>query len=371
MEQTIEQLIDEIKAYSNTNLKEQAQSYDESGEYPEAIMNYLFDRKLLHLIINHNELNGQYSDFLEIIRLLSKTFAAVGSILFTQATCGVYPISKFGTTIQKINYLERLMSGEMIASFALNEVESGSNIQHIHTIAEKTDDGWRLDGEKVTISNAPIANLFYVVAKVYDADGNNQYGIFLIERGTPGLTIGSPDEKIGVKALPVSSVSLENVEVNHDALLGNTLDGLKQVEQILNKLRLAIAAQSIGIAQGALEMGYKHVTYERRFGQRLIDLQDTQVKMAEAQTKIAAAEASLFYVLKHDPNDTIQVSMLKLIASGTATQVTETVMQVTGGYAFMKHNEIERYVRDARITAIYGGSSNTHKRIISIPWLKK
>lgn len=371
MEQKIEHLIEEIREYVNSYVKEQAKLYDQTGEYPEEIMKYLFDRKLLHLIINHNGLNGQYSDFLKIIRIISKHFAAVGSILFTQATCGVYPMVKFGTTIQKLSYLEKLMSGDIMASFALNEVESGSYVKQIRTTATKTEQGWKINGEKISISNAPVANLIYVVAKVDQEYSDNQFGIFLVERQTSGVKIGSAEEKVGVRALPVSTIKLDDVEVGEHALLGNELNGIKQVESILNKLRISIASQSIGIAQGAMDIGFKHVTYDRQFGQRLIDLHDTQFKMAEAQTKIAAARSSLEYVLNHDPQDTIQVSMLKLIASNAATEVTETIMQVTGGYAFMKNNEIERFVRDAKITAIYGGSSDTQKRIISLPWLKK
>lgn len=371
MERKIEQILHEISEFSSSILKIEAKNFDQTCEYPEAIMKYLFDYKLLHLMLTHNGLNGTFSDLLKLIRIISKNFASVGSILLTQATCGVFPMVEFGTTIQKLQYLEKLISGEIIGSFALNETDSGSYVKHIRTTAVKTEIGWKINGKKISISNAPVANIFYVVARIEQESNEDQFGIFIVDKAVSGLKIDPPSEKVGVRALPVSSIELNDVIVNEQALLGNEFNGANQVEKILNILRIAIASQSIGIAQGAMEIGFKHVTYDRRFGQRLIDLQDIQIKMADSQTKIAAAKSSLDYVLNHDLQDTVQVSMLKLIASNAATEVTETIMQVTGGYAFMKNNEIERFVRDAQVTAIYGGSASTQRRIISLPWLKK
>lgn len=371
MEKNIKELLDEVRVYASTELKSQAKQFDQDEHYPKEIMDYLFQQELLHLLIDFNGFKGTFGDFLRVIRIISKHFAAVGSILLTQAACGVFPMYHFGTMNQKVQYLERILSGECIASFAVNEPESGSYLENIRTTAVKKSDGWVLNGEKVSISNAPIANLFYIAARIENEFEDDQFGLFLVERDTPGFEVGESDLKMGIKALPVGSIHLDNVKIPLDSILGNDLNGAYQVEMITNRLRLAIAAQSLGIAQGAMERGLKYVTFDRRFGQRLIDLQNTQLRLAEAQTRIESARAYTARVYEESCDDTIKVSMAKLLASDVAIEITETIMQVTGGYAYMRNNEIERFVRDAKLTAIYGGSSTTQKRIISQPWLKK
>lgn len=367
-------LLDQIQTYASQTLRKVAKHYDQDESYPAQEMDDLFEMGVLSFLVDKDNRAQGISDFLKTIRIISREFASVGSILLTQASGGILPIDRYGTQAQKDAYLADLVSGEKLAAFAIGERESGSYIKNIRTTARPSGQGWILDGEKTSISNAPVADVFFIVAKIEDKQSladEAKVGIFIVEANHPQLKVEGPDLKMGIKALPVSNIQFKQLQLGQQALLGDIRDAGSVVDYLLNLQRLMIAAQSIGIARGAMDRGLKYVTYDRRFGQRLIDLQNTQLRLAEAQTKIEAATAFLHSIADAGTLDTRKISMIKLMASDMAIEVTETIMQVTGGYAYMRNNEIERFVRDAKVTAIYGGSSTTQKIIISRPWVNK
>jgi butyryl-CoA dehydrogenase len=174
---------------------------------------------------------------------------------------------------------------------------------------------------------------------------------------------------MGIKSLPVAGIDLTAVSLPKDALLGDKDSGLEQIQSILNRNRLSVAAQSLGIAGGALERGLQYVSYDRNLGKRLIDMQSTQFKLAEIETNIYASRALLLSVIDENQFDSRFVAMAKLAASDLAIETAESVIQMTGGYGYMRNNDIERFVRDAKITAIYGSSSSRLKRVIAEPWV--
>ncbi|MFC4710834.1 acyl-CoA dehydrogenase family protein [Enterococcus eurekensis] len=361
-----------VENYANTTIREVATQYDASEQFPQAEWDYLVNLGILYMVVEPPEsLIPSYKAFIRLIRIISKQFPALGSILLTQASYAIWPLFQFGTAAQKARYLEPLLKGEIFGSFAANEIDSGSNLQQMETIALETAEGWIITGEKAFISNAPISTLFSVVSKTRSLKGEEGFGVFLIDRDTEGLTVGPLENKMGIKSLPVAGVSLKSVFVPHTALLGDVMQGLKQVQSVLNRNRLAISAQAIGIAQGALDRGLEYVSFERNIGKRLIDLKTNQYRLADVQTKILATRAFLLQTLDEAPDDTQRVAMIKLAASDLAIDVTETIINVTGGYGYMRNNEIERFVRDAKITAIYGGSSDTQRYIIAEPWRLK
>lgn len=357
-------LLKEIEQYSEKILTNEAVYYDKNNIFPKDIIQYFFKQNIFELLLKNID---DYKDFLQIIKIVSKCFASVGSILLTQGAFGIWPIYKFGTDSQKNRYLQNLLNGNIFASFALHEPDSGSDIDCIKTVAKKYQNGWKICGNKTFISNAPISSLFLIVAKIENKD---DIGIFLVDRNISGLYISSPEDKIGIKALPVSNLYLDNVVISEDKLLGNSLSGKKYVTDIMNKIKLSISAQAIGIAQASLEKGLIYANYTRRFGQRLIDLTDNQFQLAELDTYITAADSLLNQIIEKEENNSLKISMIKLFASDVAIKTTETIIQMSGGYGYMKDNDIERYARDAKVTAIYGGSSSTQKKIISLPWVK-
>lgn len=365
-------LIDTVKEYSQTVLPEQAKHYDAVEEFPQELLDYFIkEHDIFRLLIADTEDDLGFKAFLEVIRLVSQNFAALGSILLTQGTYAIWPLYRFGTKRQQDAYIEAMVQGDKIGGFALTEVEYGSDIDMLEARAIETDDGWLITAEKQSVSNGPVATVYLVVAKAIKRNGDEALGIFMVERDTPGITVGDPMEKMGIKALPVGTLSLKDVKVPKNAVLGEILAGREQMEAILNKMKIAIATQALGIAQGAHAKGLLYASYERNFGKRLIDVQMTQFKLAELATVITATEALLHRVVDQGSEDTVQVAMIKLMASNVAIQATEEVIQVTGGYGYMRNNDIERFVRDAKVTAIYGGSSTSQKKLIAQPWVSK
>uniref|UniRef100_UPI0035A058C9 acyl-CoA dehydrogenase family protein n=1 Tax=Jeotgalibaca porci TaxID=1868793 RepID=UPI0035A058C9 len=252
--------------------------------------------------------------------------------------------------------------------FGLSEENDSGDPTYIHTLAVETPFGWVINGNKKYISNAPLATVLLVAARTKSLDGSDGTGIFIIEADRKGLTVTEPMEKTGIRPLQVASVQLQQVEVAHDALLGNILEGVDQVTFTMNLMKLSVAMQAVGIAHGAFAKGLEHMSVVRKFGNRLIDNQSTQERMADMKTSIYSAEAFVRMVMT-DTQNSIEVAMAKLLTANIALQVTESIIQLTGGYGFMKDSDIERYIRDAKVTSIYGGSSRSQRRMITEPWV--
>lgn len=363
------EFLKEIETYTQNNLAPVAKEYDESGEFPTDLLPFFFENHSFKFLISDSKEN--LAVFLEAIRIVSTKFASLASILLTQGLYAVSPFYSFGTEKQKDINLKNLVHGNKLGGFAMTEDHSGSDLSYLETTAWETENGWTINGSKKYVSNAAKADLFLVVAKAKKLNGETGIGIFIVERSNEGLNISESMDKMGIKSLPVSSINLDKVSVPKDALLGETLNGEEQVEQIMNLMKLAVSMQAIGISQGSFEKGLHYLSLVRKFGNRLIDNQITQQTMADMNTNIHSAEAFTRYIILDNPQDTVEVAMAKILTSNTAIETTETIIQLTGGYGYMKDSEIERYVRDAKITAIYGGSSDSQRKIVAQPWLKK
>lgn len=362
------EVLKEIETYTLDNLASVAKEYDESGEFPTDLLPFFFENNSFKFLTSNSK--EDLGVFLEIIRIVSTKFASLASVLLTQGLYAVSPFYSFGTDAQKEKYLENLVNGNKLGGFAMTEEDGGSDLSYLQTTAWETENGWTINGSKKYVSNAAKADLFLVVAKAQKLNGETGMGIFIVKHSNEGLTISQTMDKMGIKSLPVSSIILDKVSVPKAALLGETLNGEEQVEQIMNLMKLAVSMQAIGISQGSFDKGLHYLSLVRKFGNRLIDNQITQQTMADMNTNIHSAEAFTRYIILDDPQNTVEVAMAKILTSNTAIETTETIIQLTGGYGYMKDSEIERYVRDAKITAIYGGSSDSQRKIVAEPWLK-
>ena len=358
--------LEEVETYTEETIAGIARYYDETEEFPHEPMEYFFQNDFFSLLTSNSE--EDLMVFLETIRIVSSKFAALGSILLTQGFYAVAPLHQFGTDEQKAKYLPDLISGKSYGGFGLSEENDSGDPTYIHTLAVETPLGWVINGNKKYISNAPLATVLLVAARTKSLDGSDGTGIFIIEADRKGLTVTEPMEKTGIRPLQVASVQLQQVEVAHDALLGNILEGVDQVTFTMNLMKLSVAMQAVGIAQGAFAKGLEHMSVVRKFGNRLIDNQSTQERMADMKTSIYSAEAFVRMVMT-DTQNSIEVAMAKLLTANIALQVTESIIQLTGGYGFMKDSDIERYIRDAKVTSIYGGSSRSQRRMIAEPWV--
>lgn len=364
-------LLQEVREYTNSELADVAQHFDSTEEFPETQLNQFLALDIFRLLLNEEDQGESLQAFMEVIRLVSKEFAAMASILLTQGTYAIWPLQRYGTKRQKDAYLEKLVSGQILGAFAMHEALDEGDLNLMRTTAIETADGWLINGEKETVSNSTKASLIFVVAKARKLNGDQSIGVFLVDADQEGIEIGKPTEKMGIRSLPVAPVLLKDVKIGKDAVLGGLLAGKEQVESIFTKMKLAIAMQALGISQGAFEKGLHYASLNRNFGKRLIDIENTQLVLADVKAKTFSSRAMLAQVALHYSDDPIHVAMAKLAASDTAIEVTEAIIQVTGGYGYMRNNDIERFVRDAKVTSIYGGSSTSQKKIIAKPWLNK
>lgn len=363
----MQRLIEKTKVYTNSDLSKQAKHFDETSEYPREFVGYFFQQNIFSLLTSTE--NVDLAAFLEIIRIISTKFASLASILMTQGFYGVVPFYYFGTESQRSNYLSDLLKGNKMGAFGLSEENQDSS--SLQTIARETEKGWEINGSKKYISNAPVADVFLIVAKTYKLNGSEGVGIFIVEQSNSGLKVSEPMNKLGVKSLPVASVTLNKVKVGKDCLLGNELNGEEPMNFIMNLMKLSVSMQAVGISQGSFNKGLDHMSIVRKFGNRLIDNQATEQSMVKLKTNIYSAEAFVRQIILTNPQDTVEMAMVKLLTTDMAVKTTEKMIQLTGGYGFMKESEIERYMRDAKVTAIYAGSSQSQMKIISQLWMNK
>lgn len=363
-----QKLLEEVEAYTEQKLASVARHYDDTDEFPHDEMAYFFEKGYFSLLTSDS--NEDVSTFFETIRIVSTKFAALASILLTQGFYAVAPIAQFGTVEQKKKYLNSLVEGKLYGGLGLTEENERGDSFYLNTTATRTETGWVINGEKKYISNAPIADILLITAKCEQPDGSQELGIFLVDTKAEGVKISEPLEKMGIKSLPVASVFLENVAVANEALLGEAIDGMKQIEFTMNLMKLSVAMQAIGISQGTLVKGLDYMSLVRKFGNRLIDNQSTQQTMADIKTNIYSSAAFVRMIIKENPQNTIEVAMAKLLTANIAVEATESIIQLTGGYGYMKDSEIERYIRDAKVIAIYGGSSDSQRRMITKPWIE-
>ncbi len=371
MNETMNHLISRIADFSKTVIRPNAFEYDKTEAFPEEQLNQLSDMGVLRMPFDrlHGGLGGSFKDLLEVIRIVSRDCASTASILLTQTSMSLWPIYQYGTERQKQMYLPAMLSGEAFGAFGLNELGMGNDLENMETLAVEKENHWELSGAKAFVSNAGKANVYLIGSKTLAKDGTSGYGTFIITAEMRGLTIGNREEKMGIRALPVASLEFDQICVSKENLLGGSCNGEEQCQSISDHMRLSIAAQAIGIAEGSFERALNYVSQDRKFGQRLIDLRNTQFKLAEMYTELQAAAALLDQVAKNDQLDSIMVAMVKLKAANTSIEMTEMAIQVTGGYGYMRNNDIERYVRDAKLTAIYGGTLETQKDTIAKKWI--
>lgn len=368
---TMEQIISQVSDFSKNVIQPVAAEYDKTEAFPEVQLKQLSDMGVLRIPFArlYGGLGGSFKDMLAVIRIVSKDCASTASILLTQSSMGIWPIYNYGTEQQKQLYLPAMLSGESFGAFGLNELGMANDLENMETLAVEKENHWELTGAKAFVSNAGKANIYLIGSKTLAKDGTIGYGIFIVTAKMLGLTIGDREEKMGIRALPVASLKFDQICIPKENLLGSSCNGEEQCQAISDHMRLSIAAQAIGIAEGAFERALNYVSQDRKFGQRLIDLRNTQFKLAEMYTELKAAAALLNEVAKNEQLDSMMVAMVKLKAANTAVEMTEMAIQVTGGYGYMRNNDIERYVRDAKLTTIYGGTLETQKDTIAKKWV--
>lgn len=355
--------IESIEEHFNKTLVEFSTECDTDNGYPTQLVRYILkDPKYIELIggLTQNDTFKLYND---LIFEISKSFPSLASVLLTNSVNGVLPLQLFGTDSQKSHYLERAINGELMGCVAHSE-DYGSDFDFIETTAHQVDGGWELNGVKPTVSNAEVGNFFWVTAKVKDKD---QYGIFLVERNGVGLTIDPPIDKTGMKALHVNQVNLNQVVVSEDCLLGEELNAKAQYVPIVQHLKITVVSLALGLIHQVLEVGKQNLSLDRNIGRRLIET--TEVRTLVAKLEVEYQMLKNFQQMILDGGITeYNCAIAKLKAANLASKAADEIIQISGGYGFMKNNRINYLYRDSQAIKLYGGSTTSQNEIIEKNW---
>ncbi len=302
------------------------------------------------------------------IEELSRVCASIGLCVTVHNSVGALPIAIFGTETQKQRFLPPLACGERIGAFCLTEANAGSDAGGVETNAVKIDDGYIINGTKIFVTNGGICGYALIFATISDDSDRQSTSVFIVEKGMPGFSVGEIEDLCGMRANPVSSLFLEDCKIPLDNCLGGSVSGTKVALTALDSGRIGIAAQALGIAQGAFEAAVKYSKERQQFRKPISSFQTIQNYLADMATEIDAARLLLYRAcaLKDEkkPFGT-EAAMAKLYCSRIATQTTNVAMQIHGGYGYSKEYDVERYFRDAKVTEIYEGTSEVQRLVIS------
>lgn len=342
----------------------------EKGKFPRDIMKKMGELGLMGITAPEN-LGGADMDFTSYIiaiNELSKVSATVGVILSVHTSVGTNPIIYYGNQQQRLKYVPKLASGEWLGAFCLTEPGAGSDAASIKTRAVKSGDHYVINGSKVFITNGGEAHIYIIFAVTDPAAGTRGISAFIVNQHTPGLIIGKDEHKMGLHGSRTVQLTFDNMKVPVENLLGEEGDGFKIAMSNLDVGRIGIAAQSLGIAEAALEAATKYAQERVQFGKPIVANQGIGFKLADMATAVEAAKLLVYRAANLRTKGLPcgkEASMAKLFASKTAVQVTTEAIQVFGGYGYTKDYPVERYFRDAKVTEIYEGTSEIQKIVIS------
>jgi alkylation response protein AidB-like acyl-CoA dehydrogenase len=360
-----------IRQIARERVAPRAAEVDERAEYPHDLRQLLAEQDILGLPFE-TEHGGTGTGALMLnmaIEEIAKACASTALIVMVQEL-GTLPIKLFGSEEQKQRFLPRCATGEWSPAFALSEPEAGSDPGGMRTRAVKDGEDWVIDGTKNWITNLGIAD-FYVLFAVTDREAGHSRGItaFIVEADRPGFSVGKLEHKLGIRGSPTGQPIFDGVRVPGENVIGEPGEGFKVAMETLDRSRLGVASQALGIAQGATDYAATYASERRQFGQPINSFQAIQFKLADMETQCAAGRELLYQacakVDRGDPDVGKYSAMAKLFCSDVAMQVTVEAVQVLGGYGYVKEYPVERMMRDAKITQIYEGTNEIQRLVIA------
>jgi alkylation response protein AidB-like acyl-CoA dehydrogenase len=379
MELTIEQadIRKAAREFAEGEFRDRAKEFDEKEEFDQSIWKKACEYGFVGTFIEE-VYGGHGLGFLDhsiICEEFWRVDPGCGQAILS-CTFGSEMIQAFGSEEQKKHYLPPLVTGDAIIGFAITEPDAGSDVTMVKTRAEKKGDTYIINGSKMFITNGCLANyiLVYAVTHPEEKVVHKRCSIILVETSTPGYEATKIHGKLGIRASDTAEISFNNVEVPVENLVGQEQRGFYQLMDFFNMTRNHVAAQGVGVAQGALEMAIAHIKTRKAFGGTLSKLQGVQFKIAEMATRIEAARSLYWrsaYLLDHGKIDPALISMAKWFAGETAVYVTNEALQLHGGYGYIAEYDVQRFYRDAKIVEIYEGSKEVEKAVIAAELLKK
>jgi alkylation response protein AidB-like acyl-CoA dehydrogenase len=362
---------DTIRQMARERVAPRAAEIDEKAEYPQDIRELFAEHDLFGLPFEE-EHGGTGTGTLMLnlaIEEIAKVCASSALMLMVQEL-GTLPIRLFGSDELKERFLPKCASGEWTPAFALSEPEAGSDPGGMITRAVRDGEEWVIDGTKNWITNLGIAD-FYVVFAVTDREAGHSRGIsaFVVEADRPGFSVGKLEHKLGIRGSPTGQPIFDGVRVPAENLIGTEGDGFKVAMGTLDHSRLGVAAQALGIGQGATDYAAAYAQERRQFGKPIAAFQAIAFKLADMETQCAAGRELLYKacakVDRGEPDMGKYSAMAKLFCSDAAMAITVEAIQVLGGYGYVKEYPVERFLRDAKITQIYEGTNEIQRLVIS------
>ena len=347
-----------------------AAEIDEEERFPEETWHKLADMGMMG-VAYPEEYGGaglSYITYIGVCEELAKHCATTSVMVSAHTSLCSWPISEYGTEEQKQKYLTKLASGEWLGAFGLTEPGAGTDSAMQKTVAEDKGDHWVLNGSKIFITNAGFAHVFVIFAMTDKSLGNKGISAFIVEKGFPGFKVGTHEKKMGIRGSSTCELVFEDCIVPKENLLGEIGKGFKIAMTTLDGGRIGIGAQALGIAQAAIDECVKYTKERVQFGKRISQFQNTQFQLADMQAKVDAARLLIYRAAQakqdHEPYSHL-AAMGKLYASEAASDVTRRCLQLVGGYGYTREYPFERFMRDAKITEIYEGTSEVQRMVIS------
>jgi len=359
-----------VREFAEKEVKPIAAEIDETERFPMENVKKMAQYGMMGIPIpaNYGGAGGDNMSYIIAVEELSKVCAATGVILSAHTSLCVSPIYMFGTEEQKQKYLVPLAKGEKLGAFGLTEPNAGTDAAGQQTTARLEGDHYVLNGSKIFITNGGVADIFVIFAMTDRSLGTKGISAFIVEKGFKGFSIRKIEHKLGIRASSTAELIFEDCIVPKENLLGSEGKGFKIAMQTLDGGRIGIAAQALGIAEGAFEETVKYMKERKQFGRSISAFQGPQWMMAEMEVKIEAARLLVYKAAWLKDNGlpyTVEAARAKLFASQTAMEVTTKAVQLFGGYGYTKDYPVERMMRDAKITEIYEGTSEVQRMVIS------
>ncbi|MGH9482364.1 MAG: acyl-CoA dehydrogenase, partial [Terriglobales bacterium] len=358
-----------VRDWAESRVRPLVREMDEASHFDESLLRDFF--RLGWMAIQIPEAlgggDGSFFDAVLVVEELSRVDASAGVIVDVQNTLVNNALLRWGSEEQQRKYLPKL-AAEWVGAYALSEPGSGSDAFAMQTRAEKTDGGYRLNGRKLWITNGREAGLFVLFANLDPAAGYRGITGFLVERGFSGFSVGKKEDKLGIRASSTCELILEDCLVPAAHVLGEAGKGYKIAIETLNEGRIGIAAQMLGLAQGALECATRYAQERKQFGKAIAEFQGVQFQLAQMAVEVEAARLLVYNAarLKDAGGEFIkEAAMAKYFASQVAEHVASLAVEVYGGYGFVKDYPVEKYYRDAKIGKIYEGTSNLQLQTIA------
>lgn len=359
-----------FREVANGEVKENAANVDEQERFPKESVEVMRQAKMLGIPYSR-EYGGAGADYLSYVLAveeLAKTCATTSVVLSAHTSLCTWPISAFGSEEIKNKYLPDLCSGKKLGAFGLTEPNAGTDAAGQQTTAVLEGDHYVLNGTKIFITNAGEADIYVIFAMTDKTKGTHGISAFVVEKGWEGFTFGLHEKKLGIRGSATRELIFNNVKVPKENLLGKEGKGFSIAMQTLDGGRIGIAAQAVGIAQGALDEAIPYVKQRKQFGRPIAKFQNTQFQLADMQTKVDAARLLVYRaaMAKEEGKPyTVLAAEAKLFAAETAMEVTTKAIQLLGGYGYTRDLPVERMFRDAKITEIYEGTSEVQRMVIS------